>query len=86
MLRRRYLDIHDDALCVMCDSTGEEDIEHLSFITCPFAIMLGQNQCIGTSFFFLCHIEELHCMSFCQEECENGGNVMPFQAHGFVLI
>ena len=31
MLSRRYLDVQDDAICVMCDSGEEETINHLFF-------------------------------------------------------
>ena len=36
MLRRRYLDVQDDAICVMCDSGEEETSDHL-FFGCEFA-------------------------------------------------
>jgi len=36
MLRRRHLNIQDDAQCVMCNTGSEEDIDHL-FFHCPFA-------------------------------------------------
>ena len=36
MLRRRHLDVQDDAICVMCDSGEEENIDHL-FFDCEFA-------------------------------------------------
>jgi hypothetical protein len=37
MLRRRHINIQDDALCVLCDTGLEEDIDHL-FFDCPFAM------------------------------------------------
>lgn len=36
MLRRRHLNIEDDALCVLCNMGIEEDMDHL-FFDCPFA-------------------------------------------------
>jgi hypothetical protein len=42
MLTRRHLAVHDDDLCVMCETREEETIEHL-FFTCPFA-----SQCWAT--------------------------------------
>jgi hypothetical protein len=36
MLRRRHINIQDDALCMLCDIGLEEDIDHL-FFDCPFA-------------------------------------------------
>jgi hypothetical protein len=37
MLRRRHINIQDNALCVLCDTGLEEDIDHL-FFGCPFAM------------------------------------------------
>lgn len=36
MLRRRHLNIEDDALCVLCNTGIEEDVDHL-FFDCSFA-------------------------------------------------
>ena len=36
MLTRRHIHVHEDNLCVLCDSDEEETIDHL-FFTCPFA-------------------------------------------------
>lgn len=37
MLTRRHLHVHDDDICVMCNTGEEETIEHL-FFSCPFAV------------------------------------------------
>ena len=37
MLSRRHINVHDDNLCVLCDTGEEETIDHL-FFTCPFAV------------------------------------------------
>jgi hypothetical protein len=36
MLTRRHINVHDDELCVMCETGGLETINHL-FFDCTFA-------------------------------------------------
>ena len=36
MLTRRHIAVHQDEICVMCDTGATETIDHLFFV-CPFA-------------------------------------------------